>query len=137
MAATGRGYQPTRERLALHTAVGLTVTALGVVGYQVTAALSGGSPSAVALGVGLLSIATTAGYTRRLWAVGAGFLVAIPLMLLLALGLLLPAEDPPPAWAVDARWLSILVMVAGIAIAMFALSFHVAVRLFDEAPPLR
>jgi len=123
----------SRERLALQTAIGLTITALGIVGYQVlTVAFGGSSPVSLLLGVGLLAIALTAGYTRRLWLAGAGFLAAIPLLLLFAVGLLIPlGQHPPPSWVIDAWWLSVVVMVVGIVVAMLAVSSHVAAKLVE------
>ncbi|ARS89574.1 hypothetical protein [Natrarchaeobaculum aegyptiacum] len=131
--ATSRSTSATRERLALHTAAGLTVTAVGIVAYQVlTVGYGDSSPVSVGLGLGLLALSLTAGVTRRLWLVAAGYLAAIPLLLLFAVGLMIPMGDPtPPPWVIDAWWLSIVVMVAGIAVAMLAISYHVAVRLVD------
>lgn len=129
--ATSRSSLATRDRLAVHAAAGLTVTAVGIVVYQVlTVGYGDSSPASVALGVGLLAVALTAGYTRRLWLAAAGFLAAIPLLLLFAVGLMIPMGDPaPPSWVIDAWWLSIAVMAVGIAIAMLAVSYHVAARI--------
>lgn len=131
--ATGRIPSATRERLAVHTAAGLTVTAVGIVVYQaLTVGYGDSAPASVLLGVGLLAVALTAGYTHRLWLAAAGFLAAIPLLLLFAVGLMIPmGNPPPPSWVIDAWWLSITVMTVGIAIALLAVSYHVAARFVD------
>ena len=133
MGAVADRRGATRDRLALHTAAGLTVTAVGMVSFQLlTAIYVGGSPISVLLGLGLLSIALVAGLKRQLWLSAAGFLMAIPLLLLHAIGLLVPVDGPaPPEFAVDLWMLSIVVMVAGVGIAMLALSYHVAVRIVE------
>ncbi|AXR79503.1 hypothetical protein [Natrarchaeobaculum sulfurireducens] len=133
MGAVAGRRDTTRERLALHTAAGLTVTAVGMVSFQLlTAIYVGGSPISVLLGLGLLAIALVAGFKRQLWLSAAGFLMAIPLLLLHAIGLLVPVDGPtPPEFAVDLWVLSIGVMVAGVGIAMLALSYHVAVRVVE------
>jgi len=123
----------TRGQLALHTAAGLTITALGIVGFQsITVVYGGGHPAALVLGLTLLLIAVLAGYNRTLWLSAAGFLMAIPLLLLFAIGLMLPmGGSPPPGRLIDAWWLSLAVTVGGIAIAMLALSRHVVVWLLE------
>ncbi|WP_049928768.1 hypothetical protein [Halopiger goleimassiliensis] len=128
MSVVDRG-RATRDGLAVQTAAGLTVTALGIVAFQVlTVRYGSGEPLSILLGIGLLAVAVIGGYTRRLWLVGAGFLMAIPLLLLFSIGHLLQLGEPlSSAWAVDAWWLSIGIMVAGIAIAMLTLSWHLAV----------
>ena len=130
MGAVAGRRGATRERLAVQTAVGLLVTAVGIVSFQLlTAIYVGGSPISVLLGLGLLAIALVAGLERKLWLSGAGFLMAIPLLLLHAIGLLVPVDGPaPPESVVDLWVLSIGIMVAGVGIAMLALSYHVAAR---------
>ena len=72
------------------------------------------------------------GLERKLWLSGAGFLMAIPLLLLHAIGLLVPVDGPaPPESVVDLWVLSIGIMVAGVGITMLALSYHVATRVVD------
>ena len=131
MGFAGSRHQPTRERLARHAAVGLIVTAVGVVGYQsVTAVYGGGSVASILVGAGLFVLAVAAGYTRTLWVTGAGFLVAVPLLLLFAIELAAPMGHPPPERALEAWRLSIAVMVAGVGLAMLAVSWHVAVAIW-------
>ena len=128
------GWRATREGLAAQMAVGLTVTALGIVGFQAVSISYGeGEPLSILLGLGLLTIAVAGGYTRRLWVVGAGFLMAIPLLMLLSIGHLIQLEEPlASAWAVDAWWLSIAVMVSGLAVAMLTLSWHLVVAILNR-----
>lgn len=101
-------------------ALGVGIAGAAILGYQVVNHLTADPGLWTHLpGIGVLALEGATHVTGNVWPAVGGVLLAIPLVLVSFVGVMIPMTEPP-GWALDAYWTALLVMVLGLAYALYA-----------------